>query len=85
MSKFDFIIDGNKLQVLHHFNGKIDLFQDKLRCIYMLLFDEDYNGGKHPIFNQPIVLTPNIKVLRFEGTFFNHPIILTPNIEVLTF
>lgn len=84
MKNSKYIINDKTLNVPRFFNEKLDLNDRTLKDVTTLIFEEDWDRAKYSHFNQPIVLTPNIRIVRF-GQYFNQPIDLTSQIMNITF
>lgn len=78
-TKLKYVIKDKTFLVPHDFNGNLNLLHKKMKNINALIFSEDHVNGIYSSYNQPIVLTMNIRHPTF-GEFFNQPIVLTSNI-----
>lgn len=82
MSSIIYIIKGKTMYILSNYDGDLSPYYKIMKDINTLIFDENREKEDYSAFNQPIVLSRNIKYLRF-GSCFNQPIILTKHINVL--
>lgn len=68
----------DKTLLIPHNLKKFNLIH-KMKDVNVLIFNENCNKYKFSVFNQSIILTRYIRVLRL-GRFFDKPIGLTPHI-----